>query len=281
MASYTVLIASDYRRYTTSRSLRRTRPTRHASSGASSPISFTKRFRSARRCWTKPRPTSSRSCNLPRHIVRNWHRPIRSSASTRRSGVGPNVVGVFPNDAAIVRLVGALLLEQNDERQLQRRYMQLEGLQTVSNNQTDRVSAVERAEIADPAESRSCIAGHDPWSGLPEEPCHAEIRIFLQLHARDVGKDDRPPERSDRGGHRAYESIGGKLEALYWMTGPRDGFAIVDAPDTASAAAISVAVGSSGAFTHFETYELFPADSLNAILAKAKQAKSVYRPPGS
>jgi len=46
------------------------------------------------------------------------------------------------NDATIVRLVGALLLEQNDEWQLQRRYMQLEGLSTVSENQTHRISAV-------------------------------------------------------------------------------------------------------------------------------------------
>ncbi|MGH7746678.1 MAG: IS256 family transposase [Candidatus Dormibacteria bacterium] len=53
-----------------------------------------------------------------------------------------NVVGIFPNDASIVRLVGALLLEQNDEWQLQRRYMQLEGLSTVSDNQMSRLSAV-------------------------------------------------------------------------------------------------------------------------------------------
>lgn len=53
-----------------------------------------------------------------------------------------DVVGIFPNEAAIVRLVGALMLEQNDEWQLQRRYMQLEGLKTVSDNPMHRISAV-------------------------------------------------------------------------------------------------------------------------------------------
>ena len=50
----------------------------------------------------------------------------RLSAEIKRR---TNVVGIFPNDASIVRLVGATMLEQNDERSLNRRYMQLEGLQ--------------------------------------------------------------------------------------------------------------------------------------------------------
>ena len=55
-----------------------------------------------------------------------------------------NVVGIFPNDASITRLVGAMMLEQNDEWSLNRRYMQLEGLQTLSDTVPTRLPAVAR-----------------------------------------------------------------------------------------------------------------------------------------
>ena len=39
-----------------------------------------------------------------------------------------DVVGIFPNEDSIVRLIGAVLLEANDEWQLLSRYMQVEAM---------------------------------------------------------------------------------------------------------------------------------------------------------
>ena len=48
-----------------------------------------------------------------------------------------NVVGIFPNEASVRRLVGAVLLEQNDDWQLQHRYLTLETMTgMVANDET-------------------------------------------------------------------------------------------------------------------------------------------------
>jgi transposase-like protein len=54
-----------------------------------------------------------------------------------------DVVGIFPNEAAAVRLIGAILLEQSDEWATQRsRYMTLEAISAVSDTGHVRLSAV-------------------------------------------------------------------------------------------------------------------------------------------
>ncbi|PLK22231.1 IS256 family transposase [Porphyrobacter sp. TH134] len=53
------------------------------------------------------------------------------------------VVGIFPNEAAITRLIGAILMEQSDEWAVQRaRYMTLETMAPVSDNPIVMLSAV-------------------------------------------------------------------------------------------------------------------------------------------
>jgi uncharacterized protein with GYD domain len=87
---------------------------------------------------------------------------------------------------------------------------------------------------------------------------------------------------SDRGSaiQAALASLGGSVETVYYMTGEYDGIVIVDVPDATDAAAISIAVTSTGAFSHVEIRNLIAPADMPAVLEKAGRAREAYAPPG-
>ncbi len=74
---------------------------------------------------------------------------------------------------------------------------------------------------------------------------------------------------------QAIKGLGGTLEAFYFAFGDTDVFAIADAPDNASAAAVSLAVSATGAVNSKITVLMTPEEVDQA----AKKSVS-YRPPG-
>ena len=103
-------------------------PARRASSGAGWPTASGAASRAWPRCWTRPRPTCSPTWPSRReHWRQIWsNNPLeRLNKEIKRR---TDVVGIFPNDAAVIRLVGAVLAEQHDEWQVGRRYFSAESM---------------------------------------------------------------------------------------------------------------------------------------------------------
>jgi len=73
-----------------------------------------------------------------------------------------------------------------------------------------------------------------------------------------------------------FASAGGKLEAFYFAFGDTDVFAIVDFPDNASAAAISLAGNAAGPVNVKATVLITPEE-----MDRAAEKSQGLRPPGA
>ena len=56
-----------------------------------------------------------------------------------------DVVGIFPNEASIIRLIGAVLFEQNDESQTASRDMQVEAFAQIDQEESDPIPSIKAA----------------------------------------------------------------------------------------------------------------------------------------
>jgi len=80
---------------------------------------------------------------------------------------------------------------------------------------------------------------------------------------------------------KVTDAMGAKLEQFFWSFGDDDYLAIVECPDDVTAAALSVAVGSSGSLRNLRTIKLITQEEGRKVLEKAKSAKAAYAPPGA
>ena len=91
--------------------------------------------------------------------------------------------------------------------------------------------------------------------------------------ARGVAKEGGSSRR-DTIANLAQNS-GGTMESFYFAFGEDDAYVVVDLPDNATAAAVALAVNSSGA-AHVQTVVLMTPEEVD----EASRATVDYRPPG-
>lgn len=72
------------------------------------------------------------------------------------------------------------------------------------------------------------------------------------------------------------EALGGKLECFYYAFGDSDAIVVLDLPDRVTAAAMSLAIGATGA-VELSTTVLLTPEEIDAAVKKSV----AYRPPGA
>ena len=86
----------------------------------------------------------------------------------------------------------------------------------------------------------------------------------------------QPQDRSTAAREMA-ETLGCNLLGFWVAFGDFDGVYLIEAPDNATAAAVAMAVGGSGALSDIETTVLLDMDEAQEAMRKA--AGATYRPP--
>ena len=87
------------------------------------------------------------------------------------------------------------------------------------------------------------------------------------------------PEDRREVARKYIESVGGKLHGFWYAFGAYDGYALWEAPDNVSMAAVALAISGGGALSKFETTLLLTVEETLDALSRARGV--AYRPPGA
>ena len=103
------------------------------------------------------------------------------------------------------------------------------------------------------------------------------ILLFKYSHSAAKGLIKEKAEAREAEVKKAYASIGGKVEAMYWSAGGEyTGMVVAQLPDAASAAVLSTHVVASGALDGGVAFEVLTSSEFDKALSKGM----TYRPPG-
>ncbi len=105
--------------------------------------------------------------------------------------------------------------------------------------------------------------------------------LALFTYEKEAWRDMvRRPEDREAAARAVIGAAGGNLLAFYWMLGDHDGLAIYEAPDAASAAAVTAAILASGRIADVRTNALLRSAETMEALARAQDVAKAYQPPG-
>jgi uncharacterized protein with GYD domain len=100
----------------------------------------------------------------------------------------------------------------------------------------------------------------------------ASVPLYLgrfAYTAETVARLVENPQDRGQAAVKAAESVGAKLLGFWYALGEWDGYFLVEAPDNATAAALSMVAGGSGALARTETIALLTVDEAQEAMRKA------------
>src|SRR5215211_2290328 len=87
------------------------------------------------------------------------------------------------------------------------------------------------------------------------------------------------PEDRRTAATQYVEAVGGSLHGFWYALGAYDAYALYEAPDSVSIAAMALAINAGGALSAYETIPLLTVEEAMAALRKAGEI--TYRAPGT